>query len=352
MKESFEKLAKLVEHLGERCPWDRKQTPESVVKELQSEAKEVAEALEKNDAHELKEELGDVLWDVLFLANMAKKRGLFDIKNVLDNMHEKMVRRHPHVFNNQKLKIKDVEKEWKEHKQKEKAIKENREPKPIHNGTKAVLFDWDGTLINTLPIQFKIYQVVQDKMGFTFPGFNSKDQTNGDWFDCDWKRHYHEALGRKATQEELAFASKLYREHLDIFDKDLKLFDDIEPMLKELKEKGYKLAIVTNTFEDFVKQKLEKAGLAEYFEHIVGFSHGAVKPDPEGILYCMEQLGVFPEETVYVGDMVGDVLAAKNANVKKMIAVSYGFHSEDKLKQHNPCHVVHAPQEIVKVIEE
>src|SRR3990167_1494439 len=97
-KESFEKLAQLIEILGEKCVWDRKQTPETILKALQGEVEEVKKALESNDAHELQEELGDVLWDVLFFINIARKRGLFDVKEVLDFMHEKMVKRHPHVF--------------------------------------------------------------------------------------------------------------------------------------------------------------------------------------------------------------------------------------------------------------
>ena len=80
------------------CPWDMKQTIETAVEDLLSEADEVREALDKDDMKNLREELGDLLWAIVFTANIAREKHLFDIDDILREAKAKMVRRHPHVF--------------------------------------------------------------------------------------------------------------------------------------------------------------------------------------------------------------------------------------------------------------
>jgi uncharacterized protein YabN with tetrapyrrole methylase and pyrophosphatase domain len=80
------------------CPWDAKQTLESAIEDLLSEAEEVREAIKKGDTENLREELGDLLWGIVFTANIAKENNLFDIQDILRETREKIIRRHPHVF--------------------------------------------------------------------------------------------------------------------------------------------------------------------------------------------------------------------------------------------------------------
>ena len=80
------------------CPWDREQTPESIRKYTLEEAYEVLDAIERNDAADLCEELGDLLLQVLFYAQMASEDGSFSISDVLSGLNRKLIRRHPHVF--------------------------------------------------------------------------------------------------------------------------------------------------------------------------------------------------------------------------------------------------------------
>ena len=82
----------------------------------------------------------------------------------------------------------------------------------------------------------------------------------------------------------------------------------------------------------------------------MGHEHGVLKPNPDGILECIHRMGIFPEQTVYVGDMDGDVIAAKKANVNKMIAVTYGYHTEDKLRPHAPTHLINKPAELLSIL--
>lgn len=80
------------------CPWDRKQTFDTIAPYTIEEAFEVAEAVARRDYPELREELGDLLLQVVFHSQMARERGLFDFAEVVSVLNEKMVRRHPHVF--------------------------------------------------------------------------------------------------------------------------------------------------------------------------------------------------------------------------------------------------------------
>jgi len=100
MSDRFEALVSLVARLrGEGgCPWDREQTQDSLKPFLIEEAYEVLEAIASGEADALCEELGDLLFQVLFHAEIAKEKGLFDIQAVLQAITEKMIRRHPHVF--------------------------------------------------------------------------------------------------------------------------------------------------------------------------------------------------------------------------------------------------------------
>lgn len=86
------------------CPWDREQTHATLKTYLIEEAYEVLDALENGSPGDLSEELGDLLLQVLFHADLAREAGTFDISEVITGIHEKMVRRHPHVFGNVKAK--------------------------------------------------------------------------------------------------------------------------------------------------------------------------------------------------------------------------------------------------------
>ncbi|MGC1871108.1 MAG: nucleoside triphosphate pyrophosphohydrolase [Acidobacteriaceae bacterium] len=82
------------------CPWDREQTFDSIRRYTLEETYEVLDAIERKDWDGLKDELGDLLLQVLFYAEMAQEEKLFTLQDVMDNLSEKLIRRHPHVFAN------------------------------------------------------------------------------------------------------------------------------------------------------------------------------------------------------------------------------------------------------------
>jgi tetrapyrrole methylase family protein/MazG family protein len=105
MSERFDQVVEIMSRLrGEGgCPWDRKQTRESLKPYLIEEAYEVLETIEAQDDPKLKEELGDVLLQVLFHAQIGREHNTFTIEDVLQHLAEKLIRRHPHVFGEAKV---------------------------------------------------------------------------------------------------------------------------------------------------------------------------------------------------------------------------------------------------------
>jgi len=94
----FQELCRIVARLREACPWDRAQTPASLKPSLLEEAYETLAALDAGDQQKLKEELGDLLLQVVFQAQMAAEAGHFTIGDVIEALIDKLLRRHPHVF--------------------------------------------------------------------------------------------------------------------------------------------------------------------------------------------------------------------------------------------------------------
>jgi MazG family protein len=126
-KHEIEKLLNIMEALRNKetgCPWDIEQDFASIAPYTIEEAYEVAEAIENNDIDNLREELGDLLLQVVFHAQMAKEEGLFTFEDVAEGISAKLVYRHPHVFGDLKSSnAEEVEKIWNAQKEEEKKAK-------------------------------------------------------------------------------------------------------------------------------------------------------------------------------------------------------------------------------------
>lgn len=107
------------------CPWDKKQTHETLIKCLQNETQELIDAIHNNDTENMKEELGDVLLQVLMHSQIAAEEGKFTIDDVIQGLYDKLHRRHPHVFGDhaQAASPEEALALWKEMKKKERAGK-------------------------------------------------------------------------------------------------------------------------------------------------------------------------------------------------------------------------------------
>lgn len=158
-EEKIEALGRIIDTLDElrvKCPWDRKQTNESLRTNTIEEVYELCDALINNDSTNIKKELGDVLLHVLFYAKIGEEKGDFDIADIADALNSKLIFRHPHVFGDISVNnAHDVEQNWEQIKLKEKGgnktvlagvpsalpamVKANR----IQEKAANVGFDWD-----------------------------------------------------------------------------------------------------------------------------------------------------------------------------------------------------------------
>ena len=158
--EAFDRLLDIMNQLREKCPWDNKQTWESLRTLSVEEVYELADAIMDSDNEEVKKELGDIIMHVVFYAKIADEDGKFDITGVIHNICDKLVHRHPHIFGDMNVSNADeVAENWERIKLKEKGTK------------KSVL----GGLPNSLPALVKAYRV-QDKVRGVGFDWEKRDQ--------------------------------------------------------------------------------------------------------------------------------------------------------------------------------
>lgn len=113
--EAFARLAGLMDELREKCPWDRKQTFESLRSLTIEETYELADAILSGDREALKEEIGDLTMHMLFYARIAEEEGAFDIADALHAVCDKLIKRHPHIYGNAQIADEeDVKKNWEQ----------------------------------------------------------------------------------------------------------------------------------------------------------------------------------------------------------------------------------------------
>ena len=123
---AFERLLNIMDELREKCPWDKKQTIESLRHLTIEETYELADAILDKDMKNIKKELGDILLHIVFYARIASETSEFDIADVINSLCEKLIHRHPHIYGD--VKVAD-----------EKEVKENWEKLKMKEGNKSVL---------------------------------------------------------------------------------------------------------------------------------------------------------------------------------------------------------------------
>lgn len=124
--EKLEELKQLIKKLRapDGCPWDQQQKKEDIRKYILEEAYEVVDAIDKRSPQAIKEELGDLLFQILFLTEICSESDLFSLSDVLDGIITKMIRRHPHVFGNKKVNsVQEVKENWQQIKKMERKNK-------------------------------------------------------------------------------------------------------------------------------------------------------------------------------------------------------------------------------------
>lgn len=148
---AFERLLNIMDDLREKCPWDRKQTMESLRNLSIEEIYELSDAILRNDLNDVKEELGDVFLHLVFYAKIGEEKNAFNVADVLNSVCEKLIHRHPHIYGNVKA---DTEEE----------VLKNWEQLKLKEGKKSIL---EG-VPDSLPAINKAYRMQQKtaKVGF------------------------------------------------------------------------------------------------------------------------------------------------------------------------------------------
>lgn len=155
--QAFDRLLTIMDELRENCPWDKKQTLETLRHLTIEETYELSDAILENELMEVQKELGDLLLHMVFYARIADEKGAFDIADVLNGVCEKLIHRHPHIYGNvQADNEEQVKENWEKIKLKEKGNKKNSVlggvPKSlpamvkamrIQDKARGVGFDWE-----------------------------------------------------------------------------------------------------------------------------------------------------------------------------------------------------------------
>jgi len=164
----FDRLMLIMDELREKCPWDRKQTFESLRHLTIEETYELSDAIFDKDPNNIKEELGDLLLHIVFYARMGSETGDFDMSGVIHDVCEKLIRRHPHIYGDTIVENEeDVKKNWEQIKLKEgkKSVLEGVprslpamvKARRIQDKVSQVGFDWDN--------KSQVLNKVQEEMG-------------------------------------------------------------------------------------------------------------------------------------------------------------------------------------------
>ncbi|MEM7104520.1 MAG: nucleoside triphosphate pyrophosphohydrolase [Bacteroidota bacterium] len=145
--EAFGRLLTIMDELREKCPWDRKQTMESLRNLTIEETYELADAILEKDLEEVKEEIGDIMLHMVFYSKIAEEKKAFDVAEAIHAVCEKLIKRHPHIYGDVEVNSEeDVKKNWEQLKLKE--------------GKKSVL----SGVPKSLPAMVKAYRM-QEKTG-------------------------------------------------------------------------------------------------------------------------------------------------------------------------------------------
>lgn len=201
---------------------------------------------------------------------------------------------------------------------------------------KAVLFDFDGTLANTLPFYIKAYDHALKSIGYEF---NEKEIAQ----KCFGKKENAICTSLGVPEKTEEFAQAYFSAVKKLF-KQAPLFTDTLPMLNFLKEKGIKVIIITFAYRWYIDQMLKQHDLELYFDFIITANDVInPKPNPEAVLKAIDKLMIKPEETLVVGDSKSDILMGNSAGSKTVLFTrkEYDlFYSFDELKKTNPTFII------------
>jgi XTP/dITP diphosphohydrolase len=174
---AFGRILRIMDELREQCPWDRKQTMETLRPLTIEETYELSDAILQDDLKSVKEELGDIMLHMVFYSKIGEEKGAFDIADVLNGLCEKLIARHPHIYGDTKVAN-------------EEEVKQNWEKLKLKEGRTSVM----GGVPNSLPALIKAYRIQDKAAQVKFEWENIEDV----WLKVEEEtKELHEAVVQK-----------------------------------------------------------------------------------------------------------------------------------------------------------
>lgn len=207
-----------------------------------------------------------------------------------------------------------------------------------------ILFDYDGTLMDT-------DEIIIDAWQYTYRKMTGKELSVEEILES-FGEPLRETMMKYFTGEPLEEAIEIHRRHqTDTYLERLEMFPGMRELTLELKEKGYKLAVVTSRRTPTTIMGLEKFQLMDAFDCIVTADDTVThKPEPEPAIFAMEKLDSRPEETIMVGDTVMDIGCGQAAGVKTVMA-TWALAAQKDLGGMVPDYRINAAEELWSVLE-
>lgn len=211
---------------------------------------------------------------------------------------------------------------------------------------KAVFFDLDGTLVNSIADLANSTNFALSQFGFEV-----HDTRKYYYFVGDGMRKLIErALPESADEncKEIVFTTFIEHYRLHFADKT-RPYDGICELLRQLKNMGIELVVSTNKMQEMAEMVIKK-NFENIFSYVCGnVKEFPVKPNPEYTLHIMKKMGYEPSQCIFVGDSGIDMKTAKNAGMKS-VGVLWGFRTQDELKENNADYIISKPSEIIEII--
>lgn len=210
---------------------------------------------------------------------------------------------------------------------------------------KAVLFDFDGTLMNTNDIILQSWHYTYDSVGAAAPDDSQIAWTFGEPLEDTMVKEFPDRDPREMVT--------IYRRYQnEIFKGKVNIFPRVDQMVMDLKAAGFRVAIVTSRLWSLLTPAVYDFPFADEFDTIISATDTkAHKPDPTCLLLACEKLGIAPEEAIYVGDSRFDVHCAKNAGMKSVLVDwTICLPPEKRTGQYLPDFVISKPEELIDIV--
>lgn len=214
--------------------------------------------------------------------------------------------------------------------------------------TRLIMFDLDGTLVDSVPDLAFAVDAMLLNMGRPFAGLNKVRLWVGNGAAMLVKRALSDnvkpvELDERVYEEGYALFLKYYQQ---VNGKQSQLYPKVLETLTQLRQAFPYLAIITNKPEQFTQPLLDHLGLPKFDLLVCGDTLTTRKPDPAQLLYCLDALACSANEAIMVGDSVNDIKAAKAARVP-IVCVNYGYHQGENLLDYSPDKLIESFDELV-----